>query len=105
MQKEKNDELNPMIVKLTIGNISEKPIFLNIVEFIESMTIINNQKEELIVNMEAVHWSDVGRIGSIYQVGNNIYVKVKNINDDPFKYYTPKKPRKMIGYKPIWGEE
>lgn len=46
---------------------------------------------------EALHWLSVGRIGSHWQIGMDMYIKVLDEKDDIEKYYTPpKKERRTV---------
>jgi len=48
------------------------------------------------IDEQAVFWAKNGFLGSRWQVGTDMYIKVKDEEDDPFKYYTPEK--KFAGY-------
>lgn len=38
---------------------------------------------------DAIGWTKNGRIGSHWQIGEDMYVLVEKDGDDPYKYYNP----------------
>ena len=89
-----------MIAKVRSGSDPGEVIYLSVEDFEKAFTRQVGDRTYCISD-DAVWWSKNGRIGSHWQVGNVMYIRV-NDQEDPFQYYTPPEKKNVIGIRP-WG--
>jgi len=80
-----------MFVKLAAGVNPGTPVYLTLKEF-KSQFYAMRGKTPYCTNPTTVHWAGVAAVGSHWQIGDTMYVRVEDATDDPFKYYTPPDP-------------
>ncbi len=94
-----------MLAKVRVGQNPGKPVYVEEDNFVRNLTTYTASGKPMLYSEEAVEWARGGRLGSRWQMDNDMYVKVKDDQDDPFKYYTPpgKEGDSVLGPGPMWG--
>ena len=50
---------------------------------------VQNGDRRYCLQPDAIEWSKYGRLGSHWQIGDDMFVLVEKKGDDPYKYYEP----------------
>ena len=91
-----------MLARIRSGEKPGDPVFLENENFKKFCTSTVG-KVTFIRYEEALHWLNVGRIGSWFQVDKDVYVKINNKEDDIFQSYKPPVKNKNTPGPSTWS--
>lgn len=90
-----------MLARVKSGNVPGDPVFLSAEEF-EKQFVRTVGDRTYIVQQDAIWWAKNGRLGSHWQIGQDMYVKVREAGDDPFQYYSPPQEKHTVSGLTSW---